>query len=155
MPGKSTLKWKNSSGDHCSCLWEIGAHSIAPSSKKKNNRNVWFVFLNRAKNVVFKSFIIFINRSTIAWKKPSQRKKWLWQSLLSCFRNGSHFFTYSSQTNNDRSLWLVLLNRATNAVFESVIDFKIDPHIPKKVHNSWKRTEVITTTIFPFEKAFL
>ena len=28
------------------------------------------------------------------------------------------------------------LNRATNAVFESVIDFKIDPQIPKKVHNS-------------------
>ena len=48
-------------------------------------------FLNRAKDVVYESFIIIENRYTDTREKLSQSKKWLWWSLLLSVNDGCTF----------------------------------------------------------------
>ena len=44
---------------HCCHLWGMDAPLIIHSSKTRNGRNLWFVWLNFAKHLVHESFITF------------------------------------------------------------------------------------------------
>ena len=72
MLEKSPLKWENGGGDHCCCPYGTGEHLFAHSFQMKNDRNVWLLLLNRAKNVVYESSITFSNRSKDTRENPSQ-----------------------------------------------------------------------------------
>ena len=62
IPVESSLKGANGGGDNCLHLSGMDAHLITHSSRPKNDRNQWIVWLNRAKNGVYESSIIFKNR---------------------------------------------------------------------------------------------
>ena len=53
-----------------------GAPLITHSSRTKDHRNLWFVLLNRAENVVYESSLTFKNPSIYTREKPSQMEKW-------------------------------------------------------------------------------
>ena len=73
IPVESSLKGANGGGDNCLHLSGMDVHLITHSSRTKNDRNLWIVLLNRAKNRVYESSIIFKNRSKDTREKPSQR----------------------------------------------------------------------------------
>ena len=62
--GKNLLKEKNDVGGHIYHHWDMGAPLIAYSSQIKYDRNLQFVFLNRAENVVYESSVFFLNQHT-------------------------------------------------------------------------------------------
>ena len=68
---KNPLKGKDDVGDHFYHLWGMGASLIAHSSQTKNNRNLWFVLLNIAEDLVYESSIIFKSWLAHTRGKPS------------------------------------------------------------------------------------
>ena len=58
-------------------LHGMGAPLITSSSRSRYDRNIWGFLLNRTKDVVGESLVMFKNWITDFTEKLSQREKWL------------------------------------------------------------------------------